>query len=181
MIVGSAAGLTPADQSIYDVAHLMARAGFDSASIAHASALRERMYDTSNDSLGRIVVAASVDSVHSAPWFQASALPYPFPVSARAPGQITFLRLEPAPIWHQVTVPVLAYWGGRDQRLPPAESRALVERELAHEGNQHLTTHVFPDADHVMTVTASPDSAGRWDLPRGVPYLSLIAEWLGDR
>jgi pimeloyl-ACP methyl ester carboxylesterase len=181
VIVGSAAGLTPADQSIYDVSHQLARAGFDSATIGRATALRRQMYDGLGDSLARVAVAAAIDSAHTEPWFQASALPYPYPTSAPPLGEVEFLRLEPEPIWQHVTVPVLAYWGGSDQRVPPEESMALVQRALARAGNIHLTVHVFPRADHVMTITAPPSAPGNWDFPRGVPYLELIANWLATR
>ncbi len=178
VIVGSAAGLTPADQSIYDVSHQMARGGFDAETIARATALRRRMYDGLEDSLARVAVAADLDRAHNEPWFPVSALPYPYPVSAPPPGEVAFLRLEPEPIWRHVTVPVLAYWGSSDQRVPPQESEALLERALASAGNTHLTVHVFPGADHVMSVAAPASTPGNWDFPRGAPYLELIANWL---
>ena len=181
VIVGSAAGLNPAEQSIYDVAHQMAHAGIDSATIARATALRRRLYDSTADSLSRVSLAAELDRVHAEPWFKASALPYPFPVTAPSPGEVEFLRLEPEPIWRHVTVPVLAYWGGRDQRVPVGESIALVRRGLARAGNSHLTVQVYPDADHVMAHVADPVPPGTWDFPRGVAYLQLIADWLNAR
>jgi pimeloyl-ACP methyl ester carboxylesterase len=103
------------------------------------------------------------------------------PVTAPPPGEVDFLRLEPEPIWRRVTVPVLAYWGARDEREPPGESIALVRRGLARGGNSQLTVHVYEDADHVMARVVPPAPAGAWDFPRGVPYLELIAEWLGKR
>jgi dienelactone hydrolase len=174
VIVGSAAGLTPADQSIYDVAHALATAGFDSSVIARATALRRRLYLSSTDSLVRAALAVALDSVHAEPWFETSALPYPLSVTLPPQSVVDFLRLEPEPIWQRVTVPVLAYWGAHDQHLPAAEGMAVVRRGLASAHNSHLTVHMYPDADHGMVRVPR---AAPWDFPRGVPYFQLIADW----
>jgi len=181
VIVGSAAGINPAEQSVYDVAHQMIRAGFDSGLVTRASSLRRRLYRSLTDSLGRVALAAELDQVHTEPWFAASALPYPLSAAAPAPGEVAFLQLEPKPIWQRVTVPVLAYWGGRDERLPPGNSMALVREWLARAGNSDVTMHLFPEADHVMVVAGTQPPAAVWDLPRGVSYLDLIANWLDKR
>jgi pimeloyl-ACP methyl ester carboxylesterase len=178
VIVGSAPGLTPADQSIYDVAHALATAGFDSSVVAEATTLRRRLYVSSTDSLARVALAGALDSVHTQPWFETSALPYPLSVTLPARGVVELLRLEPEPIWQRVTVPVLAYWGAHDQHLPPFESMAVVRRGLTSAHNSRLTVHIYPDADHTMLRVPA---AAPWDFPRGVPFFQLIANWLDKR
>jgi pimeloyl-ACP methyl ester carboxylesterase len=178
VIVGSAAGLTPADQSIYDVRQTLTRTGFDWSVIARATALRRRLYVSSTDSGVRVALAAALDSVHTQPWFEASSLPYPLSTTLPPKSVVDFLQLEPEPIWQRVTVPVLAYWGAEDEHLPALESMELVRRGLARAGNSHVTLRVFPDANHEMLRVPA---AAPWDFPRGVPYFQLIAEWLDQR
>ena len=180
VITGSASGINPGDQSIYDVAHQLAKAGFDSAAVARASDLRRRMYASAEDSVARLAVDADLAAAHAAPWFTLAALPDSLGHAAPPPGAITFLRLDPPTIWRKVHVPVLAYWGSRDTRVPPDSSLAVVKTALGQAGERDVTLRIFPGADHVM-VLASAAPATAWDFPRTAPYLHLIAEWLSRR
>jgi dienelactone hydrolase len=177
VITGSAAGINPADQSVYDVAHQLAAAGFDSIAVGRASALRRAMYASATDSLGRVALDARLATARTEPWFKTAALPESVGHAAPSPGEIAFLRLDPSPIWQMVRVPVLAYWGSRDTRVPPDSSLAIVRAALTRGSNRDVVFHTFPGADHNM-ILASAVPADGWDFPRTAPYLELIADWL---
>jgi uncharacterized protein len=180
VITGSASGINPADQSVYDVAHQLAAAGFDSIAVERASALRRVMYASATDSATRVSVDAKLVNARSEPWFKMAALPDSVGHADPLPGPVAFLHLDPPAIWQEVKVPVLAYWGSRDTRVPPDSSLSIVRAALERGRNRDAVLHMFPGADHVM-VLASTAPADSWDFPRTAPYLELIADWLSRR
>jgi pimeloyl-ACP methyl ester carboxylesterase len=174
VVVGSAAGLTPAEQSIYDIAGRLAAAGFDTVVIRRASTLRRKWYSSAHDAALRRDVIADLATVHTEPWFRVAELPFPLDTTTPPPGPVALLELEPRGVWQRVSVPVLAYWGSRDPRLPVDSSITVVTSALRAGGNHHVTTHVFPGADHVMALP----SLAPWDFPRTAPFFTLIADWI---
>jgi dienelactone hydrolase len=178
VVVGSAAGLTPAEQSVYDVTHRLEAAGFDSIAVRRASALRRRLYQSGRDKLLRQAVAAEFAAAHTELWFPVAELPYPIDSTTPHAGQIALLELEPRHLWEQVRVPVLAYWGDRDPRLPVDSSVGTITGALRVAGNRHVTTRVFTGADHVMTLAAPAAPAPSWDFPRTAPFFELISTWV---
>lgn len=173
VVVGSAAGLTPGEQSVYDVAGRLAAAGFDTGVVRRANALRRKWYQSAHDAPLRRDVIADLQAAHSEPWFRAAELPFPLDTTTPPAGPVALLELEPRSLWQRVTVPVLAYWGSRDPRLPVDSSLTVITSALREGGNLHVTTHVFPGADHVMALA----SLGPWDFPRTAPFLAFMADW----
>lgn len=96
---------------------------------------------------------------------------------------VFFLTFDPAPVLEQVTVPVLALFGGKDTQVPAEANRDAVLRALEKGGNQDRTAHIFPEANHLFqaAVTGSPNEYAAL-APEFVPgFLTTIADWIIER
>jgi pimeloyl-ACP methyl ester carboxylesterase len=62
----------------------------------------------------------------------------------------SFLAYDPAPDWQQVTVPVLAFFGGRDVQVPAEQNERALTAVLAAGGNHDVSTMVLPEANHLF-------------------------------
>jgi len=180
VVVRSASGINPMDQSVFNVENVMRRAGHDESAVAKATSLRKRLYGLARSGVSDPDLPAALEVAHSVPWFKDSALPYTLSVSSVSPGERRFLTFEPLPAWEKVSVPVLAIWGGRDIEVPAARSRDLIEAALARAGNHDHTLVLYPAADHALRIVR--ETGAPWDFPRTAPGArELIAEWLRER
>ena len=66
-------------------------------------------------------------------------------------GQLRALLLyNPAEAWAEVTVPVLALFGGLDVQVDAEQNVAPLEAALESAGNEDYTIEVFPTANHLF-------------------------------
>jgi uncharacterized protein len=87
--------------------------------------------------------------------------------------------LDPAPIWEQVTQPVLGIWGEIDGLVPTAESVEIVRSALDRGGNTRYWLRVFPGADH--GIFQAVEGFQHEPLVRTAyadGYLAGMAEWI---
>jgi dienelactone hydrolase len=179
VVVRSASGINPMDQSVFNVENVLRRAGHGESAVAQATRLRNRLYEAARSGAPDPDLPAALEAAHSEPWFKDSALPYPLSGASVSAGEKRFLTFEPLPAWEKVTVPVLAIWGGSDIEVPAARSRDLIEAALARGGNRDHTLVLYPAADHALRVVRG--TGAPWDFPRTAPGArQLMAEWLRE-
>jgi dienelactone hydrolase len=112
------------------------------------------------------------------------ALPLNVPSAAEMAAwrRAGFLEGNAAERWRRVTVPVLAIWGGRDDRVPSEESARNVAEALR--GNGDATLCIIPDADHIMLLPSGPGAGGSggFVFPRLAPaYVEGMKAWVRER
>lgn len=187
VIVGGAAAVTPAEQSIYHRAGVMRAAGMTDGEITEATRLREKIY-----LLNRKILAGDRDVMEfrsglskeladrkDARWFSPAELPPELTGDLPPRGALELLFFDAALVWPKVKVPVLAIWGDRDTVVPVEKSRALIEGWLADAGNRDVTVKMMTGVDHGNNVVAK---TVEWDFPRANDeYNRVITEWLSKR
>jgi pimeloyl-ACP methyl ester carboxylesterase len=102
----------------------------------------------------------------------------------RAWARAGHLTADPAAVWRELRVPVLAMWGGRDILVPPAESARSIRAALGVSASRDVTTCIVTDADHVMMLPSGPGAGagGGFAFPRLSPaYLRGMVEWVRER
>ncbi len=83
---------------------------------------------------------------------------------------------DPLPILRLLDIPLLALFGGADERVPPGENVTLMRQALADAGNRDVRIEVLDGANHGLRPAPSGESLplhrttgfapGRWRLVR---------------
>lgn len=171
IIASAAAGVTPAEQSIYHRAGVMRSQGMTEAEIEKATKLREKLYDLNRKILKndgryqqmRSEVSQELIANSNERWFGPAELPPQLAGDLPPLGALRLLFFDPVPIWEKLKIPAFVAWGGQDIVVPVAKSRRIIEQAQSKARNKHLTIKVFPNADHSNNIVPAN---GEWDFPR---------------
>ncbi len=95
----------------------------------------------------------------------------------------SFLEYDPAPDWANVTVPVLAIFGGKDIQVDPQQNVSVLETLLTDAGNEDFTIVTLPDANHLFqqAETGGLDEYALLDPIFTPDLLPTIGDWLAER
>ncbi|WP_069163895.1 alpha/beta hydrolase family protein [Nocardia altamirensis] len=85
---------------------------------------------------------------------------------------------DPAPALSALRIPVLAFFGGKDLQVPPAQSEQPMRDHLA--ADPDATVHVIPGVNHLMqpTDTGKPDEYATIETTISPEVLSYVTGWL---
>lgn len=168
-VVGVAStGVTPAEQMMYATAQQLRLDGYGDDVVERALDLRRRFEDSVHGlPLDEQELRADLLAALDEPWFRHLWLP-PTLLDEEGRGLwIEEMDFDPRPIFAQVRVPALLFFGGRDSWTPVEPS---VEAWQAVRGDVEIV--VIPEAEHEMTVpdgTIAPE------------YEQKLVDWLVSR
>ncbi|MEU5764094.1 alpha/beta fold hydrolase [Nocardia sp. NPDC047648] len=97
------------------------------------------------------------------------------------PYMAALVAYDPAPALSALRVPVLAFFGGKDLQVPPAQSEQPMREHLA--ADPAATVHVFPGLNHLMqpTETGRPSEYGAIETTIAPEVLDYVTGWLRQR
>jgi pimeloyl-ACP methyl ester carboxylesterase len=170
-VVGVAStGVTPSEQMMYATAEQLGCAGYGQAVVKRALALRRAYEDhVHGRSPGREdELAAELRAAMDEPWWLLAFLP-PIPLDAEGCRLwIEEMDFDPRPVFEQVRVPALLFYG-EDDSWTPVEPSAAAWREAR---GDEVDVVVIPEASHEMTLpdgTIAPE------------YERRLVDWLVGR
>jgi pimeloyl-ACP methyl ester carboxylesterase len=91
---------------------------------------------------------------------------------------------NPMQVVEEITIPVLAVFGGKDTQVDPVQGRDAYRAALASGGHPHSRVELIPGTDHNIILTETGCLAEREGRSRAgwsnypQSYLDLIEEWL---
>jgi pimeloyl-ACP methyl ester carboxylesterase len=158
-VVGLAStGVTPSEQMMYATAQQLERAGYGKAVVTRALALRRAYEDhVHGRAPGREgELAAALTAAMDEPWWLLAFLP-PVPLDAEGCRLwIEEMDFDPVPIFEQVRVPALMFYGEDDAWTPVQPSVEAWRRARGAE----VEIVVVPEASHELTLpdgTVAPE------------------------
>ena len=91
-----------------------------------------------------------------------------------------FLGHDPVEDWEQITVPVLALFGGLDMQVSAEQNAPPLEMALNRAGNEDSTVEVFPQANHFFQPAITGSVLEYGTLPQNFvqDLLPTISDWL---
>ncbi|WP_067854427.1 alpha/beta hydrolase family protein [Nocardia shimofusensis] len=97
------------------------------------------------------------------------------------PYYASFVTYDPAPALSALRIPVLAFYGGKDLQVLPAQNEQPARDLLA--GNPVATVHVFPEANHLMqpSTTGNLDEYATIETTIDPQVLTFVTDWLTGR
>ena len=185
MILKSAPVLSIASNVDYEVTQRMHRDHFSEAAV---SAALETVHTVIAALSGRASWNAALRSYATAsaqPWFRDSEMPpnLHFPIQGpMADGLRRALLYDPADALQQVRTPTLALYGARDRSVEVAHASRTLRFDFSHAGMLDFTMHVYQDAGHTLTVSATGFN-NQLSLPQRLApgYPAVMIDWLNRR
>jgi fermentation-respiration switch protein FrsA (DUF1100 family) len=94
-----------------------------------------------------------------------------------------FLTFDPAPYLRDLTVPLLAVYGGRDLQVPAEQSEGPLRELMREASNEDATIVVFDGLNHLMqpAETGGIEEYGQIETTIAPEVLELLAGWLSER
>jgi pimeloyl-ACP methyl ester carboxylesterase len=134
----------------------------------------------------RKALQAVLDEAWTKRWASSTILPRRVPTATDKSRLLRWRNLDfdPVPSWERIRVPVLVFFGERDNVVPVQQSVERIERALKQAKNTDVTIKVYPDGDHTIKLPLGerPDSGGNWDWARPVPgYTDMMIDWALQR
>lgn len=98
----------------------------------------------------------------------------------QSPWYQFFLRYDPAEDLAQITAPVLGVFGGNDTQVDAEQNSAALQAALERAGNNDVTIHVLPTANHLFQDASSGgvDEYATLDPHLMPAFLEVIGQWL---
>lgn len=177
VVIIGASGVTPAEQVNQEIAIRMRSRGYSQADIDRAVALNNRIFAYQRNGEGADSLQADLLAAREEDWFQAAGdIPDQLYPLADYKWWRSVMDFDPAPVWSQLSAPVLVLKGGRDDRSSADIARRNIGAALKTGGNENYKFIVYPEADHLLL---------EWPLGERVPppffapgYLDGMRDWI---
>lgn len=169
LIIVSGSGVSPAEQMDYAARYSLQEAGYPETIVAHAIALRHRIYEYFRGRLARDAVQVEIDQVRGEQWFQQSYIIADLPKNVRESKWYYEMDYDPLPIWQRVKQPTLFLFAEHDRWVPIAESMSKLQEATAH--IQDVTMMRLEGTDHMMRQNGQVSDR----------YVERMCEWLLER
>lgn len=149
------------------------------ASTPDRAAAADRMRATVRDELERLPaqVRATVEQAMPEPAIEQTV------AQMNSPWFRFFLTYDPSEALEEISVPVLALFGGKDLQVPPEQSAGEVEAALERGGNADATVLVLPGLNHLFqtAATGSPAEYQTIEETFNADALAVVSRWIMAR
>ncbi|WP_342800709.1 alpha/beta fold hydrolase [Nocardia sp. No.11] len=101
--------------------------------------------------------------------------------SFNTPYMASFITYDPKPALEALRVPVLAFFGDKDQQVLATQNEPPMRANLA--GDPDATVHTFPGLNHLMqpTDTGKPSEYSTIETTIDPAVLTYVTDWLTQR
>jgi pimeloyl-ACP methyl ester carboxylesterase len=95
----------------------------------------------------------------------------------------SIVRSDAGADWRKVTVPVLAFFGGKDVQVPADQNAPALKAELSRDAQPLSRIVVLPDANHLFqpAVSGSPSEYGTLPQEFTAEFLPTLVDWVTAR
>jgi pimeloyl-ACP methyl ester carboxylesterase len=170
----SGPGVSPAEQTLYYIAHQMRADGFSEEQISRGEAYVTFLMDAARRGDCFEQVDTAIDKIRDEAWYAYFPVPdasfWGLAVLRDPVGNYANIDYDPVPTLERVKCPALVIFGELDLLVPVAESADIYRRALGKAGNPDASIQVFSQADHGIRIAE----------PRGFApgYLTTMSDWV---
>lgn len=178
-ILVSAAGVTPAEQSLMSTEAEMRMQNIPDEKIKAAVAETKTQIDSLNSEEAKTEFEAQVEKLKSEgnqKLLDSSGLENPrFLLFFRR-----IMNFQTIPNLEKLTCPTLVIYGDKDRVVPVQGNKEKLEKAL--EKNRDVTFMVFPDGDHALLLTKTGSTQDFFYSNQFVPgFFELMVNWIHDK
>jgi pimeloyl-ACP methyl ester carboxylesterase len=171
-IANSGPGISPRDQDLYGVEHMLREEGKSEADIARAIEFMQAIHVAAERQDDYATVSRNLlDAARGQPW--ASYLTFDEADDWGLALRFFAEAYTPVEALSRIRCPLLSVFGALDVLLPAHESAEIVSHALHAAGNPDVTIAIFPRGNHRMLVPGTKEFVAG--------YLDLLADWAARR
>lgn len=177
LISVSGGGVSYEELSNYQYANRLRAQAFSEEEIRDANAAVKQLYDYVRTKKNPEAAQAALDRAWQNRWASAVFASRRIPTDEEMATWIQWRQIDRSPTydWERVSIPVLAFWGERDEVVPVQASIEKIREALNKAGNQDVTIMIIPEADHNLMRQPNPEN-----MP-APEYLEAMIEWVLKR
>lgn len=177
LISVSGGGVTYEELSNYQNANRLRAQGFSEEEIRAANDVVKQLYDYVRTRKNPEAAQAALDRAWQNRWASLVFASRRIPTEEEMSTWIQWREINRSPTydWERVSVPVLAFWGERDEVVPVEPSIERIREALNKSGNRDVTIMIIPGADHNLMRQPNPEN-----LP-APEYLEAMIDWILKR
>lgn len=148
LVLVASTGVSPSEQMLYGVARHVRDAGYPENAVQSVVTTRQTVDAWRRGRVPLEAAQRAVDGLAAQPWFEHAYLPRDL---SRA-GEWADMDFDPAPIYAQVRVPTLLFYGEDDEWSPIDASVAAWERAAERARNREVSIVRLPGTTHAPTI-----------------------------
>jgi dipeptidyl aminopeptidase/acylaminoacyl peptidase len=173
LISVSGGGINYEELATYQNANRLRSQGYSEQEIRDADAAVRRLYEYVRTRKNPETAQASLDRAWQNRWASVVLASRRIPTDEELATWIQWREFDRTPVadWERVTIPVLAFWGERDEVVPVKTSVERIQQALNRAGNRDVTVIIVEGADH--NLMRQPN---REKMP-APEYLEKMIEW----
>ncbi len=177
LILSAPPATTPAEQEWSSIEHRMRAAGQSEENIAAARDYMNLYFEVARSGENWEALNAAARAAENAPWGEFVDQPLSLADLAWYHANGDF---DASAAYGSLRIPVYAYWGGRDDIVPPAYHRPRLEALTTR--NRSIDIAVFSEGDHRGEQPVGFDAQQRWRWFGMAPgLLDGVSAWLAER
>lgn len=170
LVLLASTGVTPAEQMLYGAAKHARMAGYDEDVVQRVVTVRRIVDDRRRGRIPLETAQHPIDGVKDEPWFPLTHVP----ADLRELREWKDMDFDPAPVFANVRVPTLLFYGEDDEWSPVDASVATWERAAERANNRDVLVQRLAGTGHV------PTKGGVEAIEAISPeYERTLVEWLG--
>jgi pimeloyl-ACP methyl ester carboxylesterase len=170
LVLLASTGVTPAEQMLYGTARHVRAAGHPEQAARSVVATRRLVDEWRRGRIPLEQAQLAVDGLGRHPWFEQAYLPRDLSVA----GLWADMDFDPEPVFANVRVPTLLFYGEDDEWSPIDESVTAWERAAERAGNRDVLVVRVKGTGHL------PTFGGVESIDALSPeYERALVEWLG--
>ena len=170
LVLIASTGVTPAEQMLYGAAKHARMGGLSEDVVQRVVTVRRIVDDYRRGHIPLETAQNAVDGVRSEPWFAHTHLPQDLGEIGVWPD----MDFDPAPIFANVRVPTLLFYGEDDEWSPIDANVAAWERAAERANNRDVLVQRLSGTGHFPTVGGSETMEAI-----SPEYERTLVEWLG--
>lgn len=160
LISVSGGGVSYEELANYQNANRLRARGYSEQEIQEANAAVRQLYGYVRTKKNPEAVRAALERAWQNRW-AASVLPTrSIPTEEELSTWIQWREIDRTPVadWERVKIPVLAFWGERDEVVPVKASSERIEQALNRAGNRDVSVMIIAGADHNLMRQPNPEN-----------------------
>ena len=178
LVIVTGGGATPREVEWFGHERALRQRGVSGKDLEKAREVVRRYFDYLATGTGFSELSRELEKGKSSPWSEALGIDRVLPAPDERANWAWVATFEPMPSIEKLSVPVLLFFGGRDDLLPTELSMQRWMEALGH-SKAPATVRLFSEAGHGMTLGAHHGPHDR-EQQYAVGYFETLAAWLRD-